>query len=56
MKEEITTRKRAKLINLRVLEEDFVEIQKLANQKGIPVATYCYLIVKEAIDQKITTK
>jgi len=51
MKQPATTRKRTKLVNLRVLPEDYDELQKLAAKKGIATSTYCYLIIKESINQ-----
>lgn len=52
MKQEIAPIKRTKVINIRVLPDDFTPLQKMADKKGLAVSTYCYLIIKDAIEHE----
>ncbi len=42
--------RRSQVINLRFLPQDVIKLQKMAQEKGIPLSTYCYLIIKDTID------
>lgn len=46
--------KRSHVINLRFLPQDVIKLQKMAEQKGIPLSTFCYLIIKNTIDKEST--
>lgn len=52
MKHEIAPRKRTKVINIRVLPDDVKILQSMADKKGLAVSTYCYLIIKDAIEHE----
>ena len=53
MKREIAPIKRTKVINIRVLPDDVPLLQDMADKKGLAVSTYCYLIIKNAIDEQM---
>ena len=44
--------KRSHVINLRFLPQDVIKLQKMAEQKGLPLSTFCYLIIKNTIDKE----
>ena len=52
MKQEIAPIKRTKVINIRVLPDDFRPLQEMADKKGLAVSTYCYLIIKDVIEHE----
>lgn len=54
MKHEIAPIKRTKVINIRVLPDDVKILQSMADKKGLAVSTYCYLIIKDAIEHEQT--
>ncbi|GAA5100681.1 plasmid mobilization protein [Wohlfahrtiimonas larvae] len=51
MKSDVEPSKRTKVINIRVKPEDAEKLQLLANQKGLALSTYCYLLLKNEADQ-----
>ena len=53
MKREIAPIKRTKVINIRVLPDDLKPLQEMADKKGLAISTYCYLIIKNAIDEQM---
>lgn len=46
--------KRSHVINLRFLPQDVIKLQTMAEQKGLPLSTFCYLIIKNTIDKEST--
>lgn len=50
MKTDNVPTRRSQVINLRFLPQDVIKLQKMAQEKGIPLSTYCYLIIKDTID------
>lgn len=44
--------RRSQVINLRFLPQDVIKLQKMAEQKGLPLSTFCYLIIKDMIDKE----
>lgn len=44
--------RRSQVINLRFLPQDVTTLQKMAEQKGLPLSTFCYLIIKNMIDKE----
>lgn len=50
MKTDNVPTRRSQVINLRFLPLDVIKLQKMAQEKGIPLSTYCYLIIKDTID------
>lgn len=49
MKEEIMPIKRSEVINIRVLPIDLEILRNRAQAKGLALSTYCYLIIKDTI-------
>lgn len=44
--------RRSQVVNLRFLPQDVIKLQKMAEQKGLPLSTFCYLIIKNTVDQE----
>lgn len=52
MKNNNVPTRRSEVINIRFMPQDISRLQKLAEKKGIPLSTYCYLIIKNTIDHE----
>lgn len=45
--------KRTEVVNVRLLPEEIQMLKEEAASKAIPLSTYCYLIIKNAIDEQM---
>lgn len=52
MKEDAMPMKRSEVINIRVLPTDSEILRNKARARGLAVSTYCYLIIKDAIEHE----
>lgn len=53
MIQKINPIKRTEVVNVRFLPEEIQLLKNEAISKDIPLSTYCYLIIKNAIDEQI---
>ena len=53
MKTDNVPTRRSQVINLRFLPQDVIKLQEMAERKGLPLSTFCYLIIKNTIDKEI---
>lgn len=53
MIQKINPIKRTEVVNVRFLPEEILMLKEEAASKGIPLSTYCYLIIKNAINEQM---
>lgn len=52
MIQKINPIKRTQVVNVRFLPEEIEVLREDASSQNIPLSTYCYLIIKKAIDEQ----
>lgn len=52
MIQKINPIKRTEVVNVRFLPEEIQMLREEAQSKNIPLSTYCYLIIKNAIEHE----